>query len=127
MELVPMQNTLKALIKYKNQPVIFSLISDQTPTKSESTYWTKFLNQDTLVFLGAEKLAKLTNYPVIYFDIHRLKRGFYEIEFVKLFDNPKITSEFEITEKHVRFLEKTIREKPQDWLWSHKRWKHKKI
>ena len=101
-------------------------ISDQTPSKREISYWTTFLNQDTAVFLGAEKIARKTNQAVVFFDIIKKKRGYYEIEFLKLFENSKDTRQYEITKAHLKCLEKRIIEKPEYWLWSHRRWKYKK-
>ena len=126
-EPVEMHNTLRTLIKYANEKKLnfAGFVSDQTPTKSESHYWTKFLNQDTPVFLGVEKIAKKTNQPVVFLYMRKVKRGYYQVEIIKLFDNPKETKEHEITECHVKLLEKIIKEEPAYWLWSHRRWKHK--
>lgn len=127
-EAVEMHNTFRTIIKYaKEGKLTFTgLISDQTPTKSEIHYWTKFLNQDTPIFLGVEKIAKKTNQPVVFMDMKKIKRGYYQVEIIKLFENPQETKEYEITEKHVRLLERIIKNKPEYWLWSHRRWKHKK-
>jgi KDO2-lipid IV(A) lauroyltransferase len=86
----------------------------------------EFLHQDTPVFLGTEKIAKKLKYPVIYITVKRPKRGFYTIHSTLLFDHPEQTSENEISEIHTRQLEKDIREQPEIWLWSHRRWKHKR-
>jgi Kdo2-lipid IVA lauroyltransferase/acyltransferase len=99
---------------------------DQTPTKGEINYWTTFLNQETAVFLGTEKIAKTLDMPVVYMDIQRSGRMRYEITLTLITDKPKETAEFEITEKHVRLLENAIRLHPENWLWSHRRWKHKR-
>jgi KDO2-lipid IV(A) lauroyltransferase len=99
------------------------LISDQAP-QPENAYWTKFLNQDTPVFLGAERIAKATNSVVVFIAMRRVKRGYYTLEFQELTKGPKLETEFEITEMHVRALEKLIFEDPSNWLWTHKRWKH---
>lgn len=102
------------------------IAGDQTPTKSEINYWTNFLNQETAVFLGAEKIAKALDMPVVFIDIQRIGRMSYEITFKLITDKPKETARFEITEKHVRMLENAIRRHPDNWLWSHRRWKHKR-
>ena len=121
--LIPMKQTFRKLIEYKNQPHMLVLVGDQTPPMSESHYFTTFLNQQTAVFLGVEKLAKTTNNPIIYFNITCKKRGYYVCEIKTLVENPKETAEFEITEIHTKELEKNIRLKPELWLWSHRRWK----
>lgn len=122
---VSMKQTLRKLIQYKNESTVTVLVGDQTPAKSEVNYYTKFLNQPTAVFLGVEKLAKLTNSVVVFCDIRRVKRGYYTCDFVPLVEDPRITRDHEITKKHVQYLEKVIQDQPEYWLWSHRRWKYK--
>jgi KDO2-lipid IV(A) lauroyltransferase len=100
--------------------------ADQSPTYSRYVYWTTFLNQETAVHVGTEKFAMEYNYPVIFIRIDKVKRGYYEGILEVLVENPKNTKNGEITNLHTQTLEKIIKEKPQYWLWSHKRWKRKK-
>ena len=123
--LIDMKSTVRKLIEYRNERTVTVLVGDQTPAKSEIQYFTKFLNQPTAVFLGAEKLAKLTNSVVVFCDIRRIKRGYYKCSFVPMFGQPKTTADYEITNTHVDYLEKVIQNEPQYWLWSHRRWKFK--
>ena len=123
-ELVSMQQTFRAVSSSKT-PVLSLLISDQAP-HPENAYWTNFLHQDTPVFMGAERIAKATNSVVVFIAMRREKRGFYTLEFHELTKDPKSEKEFAITEMHVRALEKLIFEDPSNWLWTHKRWKHKR-
>ncbi len=125
---VPMNNTLKELIMLKRKSVMpFPiLVSDQSPVKNEINFWTDFLNQETAVYLGAEKLAQKLDMAVIFVKIRKVKRGYYETEFELITKNAKETTEGEITKKHVKILEDLIKENPQYWMWSHKRWKHKR-
>ena len=123
-ELVSMQQTFRAVSSSKT-PVLSLLISDQAP-HPENAYWTKFLHQDTPVFMGAERIAKATNSVVVFIAMRRVKRGYYTLEFQELTKEPKSEKEFAITEMHVRALEKLIFEDPSNWLWTHKRWKHKR-
>ena len=101
-------------------------LADQSPQKSKIKYWTSFLNQDTPVFLGAEQIAKKLDMAVVFFDIRKIKRGYYEVEFKLLEEHPKSSDQYCITEAHVRCLEERIVAEPEWWLWSHKRWKHKR-
>jgi Kdo2-lipid IVA lauroyltransferase/acyltransferase len=103
-----------------------SFIFDQSPRINEIQYWTTFLNQDTAVLTGAEKVAVKLNAAVIYLHMKKIKRGYYEALYTLITDNPNDTAKFEITESCIRFLENIIKEQPEYWLWSHKRWKHKK-
>jgi len=123
--LVPMRQTLRKLIEYKNELTFTVLASDQTPTREDAKYFTTFLNQPTAVFLGVEKLTKVMNCVVIFYKIELVKRGYYTYTFVPLVEEPKNTKPYEITEIHVKYLESLIREKPEYWLWSHRRWKIK--
>jgi len=124
--LIPFKSAFRVLVKHRNESTITLIASDQTPTKSEIEYWTPFLNQETPVFLGIEKMAKSLDSAILYFPIRRIKRGYYEIDISIMTENPKEEKEFAITENHVRYIESFIRKYPDNWLWSHRRWKHKK-
>jgi len=121
-------DTLRTMLSYKrkNEFTITAFIGDQTPKRDNIHYWTQFLNQETPILQGTERIAKKLNQAVIYVYMKKVKRGYYEIEFLPLFDDPKNTQENEITEKHTRILEEIINRDPAYWLWSHKRWKHKR-
>lgn len=124
-QMVSMRQTLRAIQANKHQPTMFTFGSDQAPSKDESNYWTTFLNQESAIQLGLEKIAKKTNRPVFYLKINYLKRGYYEVDCVPICLNPSETAEFEITKMHTIFLEDMIKEAPAYWLWSHRRWKYK--
>jgi len=104
--------------------VIFG--SDQNPSNPKKAYWLKFLNQDTGVLFGAEKYSKDNNWPVIYATINKIKRGFYEVVYSLVTNNPKDEPYGKITEDFTKLIENDIVNNPQYWLWSHKRWKHKR-
>jgi KDO2-lipid IV(A) lauroyltransferase len=120
-----MNNSLREMIARKNIPSAITFIADQTPS-STNCHWMNFLNQDTPVFLGVEKLAKRFNYPIVFGEAYRTKRGYYDVKFWMMCEEPNKTAEFEITEMHTRALEKQIIKQPELWLWSHRRWKHKR-
>lgn len=122
---VAMKMILRKLIELKNESTITVLLGDQTPVKHEATYFTTFLNQPTAVFLGPEKMAKLLDSLVVFYDMRRVKRGYYSYTVVPLIENAKDTEPHEITKAHVHYLETVVREEPQYWLWSHRRWKFK--
>lgn len=100
-------------------------LADQSPQRAEIRHWATFLNQPTPVFLGAEQVAKRLDMAVVFFDIRKVRRGYYEVEFKLLAKNPREFPDFEITDMHVLALEKRIQKDPAYWLWSHRRWKHK--
>ena len=125
LETVSMEKAFKRMLNLQKEktPNIVWFAADQAPPP-ETQFWTTFLNQETAFFLGPEKLAKKLDYSIVYLDVYRTARGKYKAKFTLLFENTKDTKEFEITRKHVKHLENSIKEKPELWLWSHKRWKH---
>nr|WP_297167171.1 lysophospholipid acyltransferase family protein [uncultured Dysgonomonas sp.] len=125
---IPKNNTLRSIIQYKRsgQKVLIGFMSDQTPSWNNIHYWTKFMNQDTGVFTGVERIAKQTGFSITYLDITRVSRGKYNCEVKLISANPKEEPEFAITERYIREMEKTILRNPAYWLWTHKRWKYKK-
>lgn len=125
MVLVPLYDAYDIIKEYtdKGEKVAIMLIGDQTPA-ADRGFWMDFLNQDTPVFRGAEKLAKEYNFPVLFATLDQTSRGQYSMSFETVFENPRETEEGEITEFHTKKLEKQIQAKPHLWLWSHKRWKH---
>jgi Kdo2-lipid IVA lauroyltransferase/acyltransferase len=125
-KLIPMRDTLKYMLENKKGKIsATAFISDQTP-HPDKAYWMNFLNQDTPVFMGTEKFARKLDYPVIYVTVNRVKRGYYMLDAELLCEEPKTTSEYEITKRHTSKLESDIKRDPVIWLWSHRRWKHKR-
>lgn len=123
-KLIRMKTSFRDILLHRKERTVSIIVSDQTPVPGDSVCFTTFLNQRTAVFLGIEKLAKTYDYPVLFCDVKVVKRGYYTCEFVPLIDEPKSTSDNEITEAHVKHLEKMIYAQPQYWIWSHKRWKY---
>jgi KDO2-lipid IV(A) lauroyltransferase len=124
----PMHNILRDLVKFRNEKILTmsGFIADQAPPPDEHAYWTTFLNQETGFFRGAEKVAVKYDMPVIFVNINKVKRGYYELDFKLLTDHPGKEAPGYITSRYAEMLEAVIREKPEYWLWSHRRWKHKK-
>ncbi len=89
-------------------------------------HWTEFLNQETPVFIGTEKIGKQVDALIYYADVTRVKRGYYHCRLKPLCDTPRQVPDFELTDLFTRELEQTIKAHPQYWLWSHNRWKRTK-
>ncbi|MDE5708745.1 MAG: lysophospholipid acyltransferase family protein [Alistipes sp.] len=102
------------------------LIADQNPPRRPNSHWFSFLNQDTIFFDGGEKLALKFRLPVYFTRMERLGPGRYRMSFEMIYDGVEEVAENEITERYVRHLEAMIRERPELWMWSHRRWKHKR-
>ena len=122
---IPMAETLRRLIQYRqaNQPVVIGYIGDQVPFWNNIHHWCQFLNHDTPVLTGTERLARQTGQAAFYLDVRRLRRGYYEAEFKLITREPKQLAEFELTDIYFRMLEESIRRDPACYLWSHNRWK----
>ena len=125
--LIPASTSLRTMIGFEQSGVISSTyyLTDQTAL-ADTKYWLMFLNQETPIFPGPEKIASRFKQAVVFMDIQKVCRGYYEVEFTKLFDDASQTREFEVTKTHTQFLEDIIRKRPEHWLWSHKRWKHQR-
>lgn len=122
--LYPMKETVRCMLRDRNQVTATAFIADQTPSPGHA-YWTTFLHQPTPVFWGTESIARKLGYPVIYLGIDRPRRGHYAMRFELLEATPANTVAGDISERHTRRLEQDIRRRPAIWLWTHRRWKHK--
>ncbi len=121
--IVPMKAFPKTVLKNKNRATVNLMLSDQSPHKSKLDYYSEFLNQDTPVYLGAEKLMNAAGLALLFVEVKRIKRGYYEMKIVSLADKDSGIMGAS-TELHLSHLESLIMNEPQNWLWSHKRWKH---
>lgn len=108
-----------------HSPAAYMMLSDQSPNNVNKSYRTTFLNQPSAMIFGAEHFAKKYDIPVIYYEIIRERKGYYKIVNHLITEHPGEMAHGEITERYVRHLETTIRNAPQYWLWSHRRWKLK--
>lgn len=122
--IIPMKKTLRAMAAQRKEICATAFIADQTPSDAKMATWITFLNQDTPVYIGPEKVSKMFDQTVVYVNVDRVKRGYYEVNMKVIFENPKEAKELEITEAFNKMLEEDIRRKPETWLWSHRRWKH---
>lgn len=122
---VPMQQLPRVLLAEK-KPYLLILLADQSPSDAETSIWVNFLNQDTAVLPGIEKLAQKYKLPIFYNEVKLLKRGYYTCEFKPLIEVPQNLEYALITQVHSSRLEENIMLDPKLWLWSHKRWKLKR-
>jgi KDO2-lipid IV(A) lauroyltransferase len=107
----------------QSKPVSVLVLSDQAPADARKSYWMEFLHQQTPILFGVEQMANEFDLNVVYFQLKKVKRGYYEIEFKTLTTEARSLSYGQLTEQHVQLLEQSILEEPCHWLWSHKRWK----
>ena len=124
-KLYAMKDAFRGMIRDKEDITATAFIADQTPFP-KGAYWTTFLNQDTPIFVGPAKIAKKLNYPIVYVSVKRLRPSYYEIYSELLVEHPELYTIEEISECYTRRLEKDIIANPETWLWTHRRWKHKR-
>lgn len=124
-KLIVMKDTFRDMVQNRNELNATAFIADQAPSP-EKAWWMSFLNQDTPVFMGTEKIALKMKYPIVYVSVKKIKRGYYTLTADILKVPPYKTGEGEITEAHTQRLESDIIGQPETWLWTHRRWKHKR-
>ncbi|HEY0654322.1 MAG TPA: lysophospholipid acyltransferase family protein [Chryseosolibacter sp.] len=122
-QITPVDKTLRDMMANQNKITATAFIADQV-SMLKNADWMTFLNQETAIYTGYERLAQKFNYPVVYMRVTRVKRGYYEVTPELLFMNPKDTGANEIAETFMKKLEQDIIKDPVPWLWSHRRWKH---
>ncbi|MDD2635155.1 MAG: lysophospholipid acyltransferase family protein [Bacteroidales bacterium] len=126
MKMVAVQETKSIFNPPPSSPVAVIMAADQSPSNIERAIWVNFLGVETACLHGPEAYAKKTGMPVVYLKISKVKRGYYSLEFEDLIKNPEKCKPNEITNVYFNRLEQDIKNQPEYWLWSHKRWKHKK-
>lgn len=124
--LIPTTEAYDFFEKPREEPVAMIFATDQSPPNPQKAYWTTFLNQETGIQPGAERVARKYGLPVVYGALYKDKRGYYSIGIEHICDHPdEMPEPNAIIEKATRLLEARIKENPEYWLWSHRRWKHK--
>ncbi len=123
---IPAREFFSEIVKRKGKPRCYAMVADQTPLADEEKYWTRFLNQDSAFFVGADKIAAITGSPVIFVAIRRLRRGYYEATLKLIAEPPYAGDANEVIERYVAEVERQIEEHPADWFWVHRKWKYKK-
>lgn len=124
--LTPIADTYRAFSNYHDKQVLYVMAADQSPSSLKRAHWLQFLNRDTACLHGPARYARQFNLPVVYVHIERIKRGFYELTLKLLSENPASLPEEEITRLYMAELEQHILRRPENWLWSHRRWKHQR-
>lgn len=122
---IPMADTLQTISKWyrKGQPSVIGYISDQVPGYGSIHRWVDFLRHDTPVYSGAEKISRILHADCYYVHLSRPKRGYYHLKFLRMSPEASREEKFYLTDRFFSELESQIRDTPQYWLWSHRRWK----
>lgn len=126
-ELITTSEATKTIKEYQKKGImgVYAMVADQSPKLARAKFWTNFMGTTVPVFLGSEVLARDLDMVVIYLHVEKVKRGFYKATFIPISDKPSQEPPYFITEKYLDEVEKQIKEAPEYYLWTHKRWKHK--
>ena len=124
---IEQKETVKAVIRNEQLGIkgVYGMVSDQSPMASRAQYWSQFMGIKVPVFNGAEILARKLDLAVVFLKVSKVKRGYYKAEFIPISLQGKTTTEGEITEAFLRLTEEQIKEQPEYYLWTHRRWKHR--
>lgn len=127
-QLVVTRETIPLIANNQRNGILcmYGLASDQSPKMTRITHWDTFMGIEVPVHTGAEVLAKKYDLPVIFAKVEKVKRGYYKATLIPICDDPKSTTNFEITHQFLKQVEKQIHEAPEYYFWTHKRWKHKR-
>jgi Kdo2-lipid IVA lauroyltransferase/acyltransferase len=127
-ELIPSGQIIRKLFRYRQEEKLVNcaFLADQSPQLHNTHHWQNFMNQETLVFLTAEKIARRFDIPVVYMKMEKLRRGYYRVEIKEITGDPSKQGMNAITETFFRLLEEQITQRPELWLWSHRRWRYNK-
>ena len=121
--LLPATNMRRAILPYRNTQYMLALVADQSPPGAEISYWLNFFGKPTPFVRTPERGARIANIPAVFARMYKTKRGYYRAQLTTLSDQPATLPEGELTRRYRQMLEAAIREHPEDYLWSHKRWK----
>jgi len=124
-KLASVKETTLTFDRYKDRPAVFLMAADQNPHTLKSCYWINFLGRETVFLYGPEKHARRNHCPVFFAEVKRTRRGYYTITLSLIAENTSQLADGELILMYARKLESVIRDKPEDWLWSHRRWKHR--
>lgn len=123
--LIPANDIKESMQEWMTKQHLIALVADQNPGNPRRAYWFPFLNRMTAFYKGPEMSARRNDIPVVFVDIRKEKRGYYHATLKLAFEHPREEPEGRVTETFVNYLEKNIKEQPEVWVWSHRRWKHK--
>ena len=124
--LIPAKELLADFFRRRGVVRAVGMNADQAPISTDQRYWTRFLGQDTAFYVGAEQIARAMRLPILYAHVRRVRRGFYEVDLVPLWDGGEVIEPNGITERYARACEIDVLKSPADWLWSYRRWRLKK-
>lgn len=125
--LITQEETVKTIVRNEQNNIIggYGMVSDQSPQAHRAQYWSEFMGVKVPIFNGAETLARKFDLAVVFLKVSKVKRGYFKAELIPITNSGKETEKNEITDRFLRLTEAQIKERPEYYLWTHKRWKHR--
>lgn len=123
--LIPSKNAMKELLRKRREFRAFIMTAEQAPIRRDKKYWQVFFNRPSSFYLGPQKIAELTKYPVFYLKVHRREQGYYQLSFELIAEPPFEKNSFDVLDAYIERIEQAIREQPETWLWSNRKWRKK--
>jgi len=126
-ELITQKDTVKTVVRNHQNHIgaVYGMVSDQSPQVKRAQYWKDFMGVKVPIFNGAEALARKLDLAVVFLKVSKVKRGYYQAEFIPITLAGSSTEQNEITDKFIELTEQQIKERPEHYLWTHRRWKHR--
>jgi KDO2-lipid IV(A) lauroyltransferase len=124
-EPIPFKDAGRQMLRHRREFRAFAMLADQAPFKKDKRYWRSFLGRRASFYLGPQKIAEVTQYPVFYVAMYQVRRGYYQVSFELLAEPPHARDDTVILDRYVAAAERAIRAQPETWLWSNRKWKHR--
>ena len=123
---IPMGKASRDILKRRREFRLLVMVGDQSPIRRERSHWTQFMGSEAAFYLGAETIVRATDYPLLFAQCSRERRGQYRVKLHLLAQPPYDNKDHSLTERYVDMAERAIREEPESWLWSNRRWKRRR-
>lgn len=124
--LIDDRSVVREIMKRRSVPRVVAIVSDQAPNIDDHSIWVTFLNRETAFYLAPDTIARFANYPVYFLSMRRTSRGYYAAGIERIAEPPYTGREQVVVRAYIESVEKQILDRPEDWLWMHRRWKRKK-
>lgn len=126
-ELITQKETVKTVVRNHQNGIRagYGMVSDQSPQAHRAQYWKEFMGIKVPIFNGAETLARKLDLAVVFLKVSKVKRGYYQAEFIPITLAGSKTEKNEITNRFLELTEQQILERPEHYFWTHRRWKHR--
>ncbi|MCR8924045.1 lysophospholipid acyltransferase family protein [Dasania sp. GY-MA-18] len=122
-QLIPSSKAMKHILRKRKEFHLITMTADQAPIRKDKKYWQMFFNRPAPFYLGSQKIAELTQNPVVYFAVHRVKRGYYKVTFEIIAQPPYAKNSYQVLDNYIAAMQRAITAQPETWLWSNRKWR----